>query len=110
MVNLANEEQVKTITSAILEKVDLSRTSINIFLLDRGDMSHYHEIVALQYHKNEWFLIEDYLTPEYSFCNKTKIENLSAETINKWIESFVLLNDSVFLNSTACQKNGLILP
>ena len=110
MTNLTNEEQAKIKTLAILENVDLSRNSINIFLIDRGDMSRYHEIVALQYHKNEWFIIENYLTPEYSFLNKTKIENLSLETLNEWVESFILVNDSVFLNNAVCQKDGLTLP
>ena len=109
MSNLSNVEQAEKMTFAILEKVDLSRPSINIFLLDRGDMSHYHEIVCLQCHKSKWFLIEDYLTPDYSFQNKTEIENLSLETLSKWIKSFILVNDLVFLKNANCKKDGLTL-
>ena len=40
---------------------------------------------------------------------KTEIENLSSETLSKWIKSFILVNDLVFLKNANCKKDGLTL-
>ena len=100
----------KDFVHSILQKTDLSKPVINIFILDRGDMSRYHETVVLQYWKSEWSLIESYLTPEYSFFQKSQIMNIQHDNIYIWLEQLIVKNEDVFLRDKNCPPKGLLLP
>lgn len=110
MSDVQNNKSPKDFVHSVLQNVDLSKPAINIFILDRGDMSRYHEIIALSYWRSEWHLVEDYLTPEYSFKRETHIEDIQLDTLTHWLESIVIKNQDVFLNNKSCPKNGLLLP
>ena len=100
----------KDFVHSILQKTDLSKPVIDIFILDRGDWSRYHETVVLKYWKSKWSLIENYLTPEYSFCRESQITNIRCDNIHIWLEQLVLKNEDVFLRDKKCPPTGLFLP
>lgn len=100
----------KDFVHSILQKTDLSKPVINIFIRDRGDMSRYHETVVLTYWKSEWRLIESYLTPEYSFFQESQIMNIQRDNIHIWLEQLVMKNEDVFLRDKNCPPKGLLLP
>jgi len=100
----------KKLVCSILQNTDLSKPAMNIFVLDRGDISRYHETVVLKYWKSEWSLIENYLTPEYSFCRESQIINIQRDNIHIWLEQLVIKNEDVFLRDKNCPPKGLLLP
>ena len=100
----------KDFVHSILQNIDLSKPAINIFILDRGDWSRYHETVVLQYWKSKWSLTENYLTPEYSFRRESFIENIKSDTVHIWLDQLVTKNIDVILNGKKCPQEGLLLP
>ena len=110
MLNIQDDKSTKDFIHSILQRTDLSKPVINIFILDRGDMSRYHEIITLKYWKSKWTLIENYLTPEYSFCRESRIENIQPGTVHIWLEQLVIKNEDVFLKDKSCPQKGLLLP
>ena len=95
---------------SILQNTDLSKPVIDIFIRDRGDWSRYHETVVLKYWKSKWSLIENFLTPEYSFCRESQITNIQCDNIHIWLEQLVMKNEDVFLSDKNCPPTGLFLP
>ena len=89
----------KKLVCSILQNTDLSKPAMNIFVLDRGDISRYHETVVLKY-----------LTPEYSFCRESRIINIQRDNIHIWLEQLVMKNEDVFLGDKNCPPKGLLLP
>ena len=110
MITEKQKMNSKDFVHSILQKTDLSKPAINIFILDRGDWSRYHETVVLKYWKSKWSLIENYLTPEYSFCRESQITNIQCDNIHIWLEQLVLKNEDVFLRDKNCPPTGLFLP
>ncbi len=100
----------KAFVHSILQKVDLSKPVITIFILDHGDPSRYHETVMLQYWKSKWILTESYLTPEYSFHRESFIANIKSDTMHIWLDQLVTKNIDVILNGKKCPQEGLLLP
>lgn len=59
-----------------------------IYLVDNGDMSRYHEIVALHWDATGWWLTEDVLTPEQQYQKQTSLRDLDADNLADWLTDF----------------------
>lgn len=90
-------------------KVDESLKNANIVIriLDSGDSSRYHEIIILQKWEGIWYIIEDYLTPEFSYYNKSVLQGITEENITEWLTKFVSENEEYILDGRTCPANGL---
>lgn len=96
--------------SEILSGIDFRKSNRTVFIRDSGDPSRYHETVALQCHEGKWSLLEDYLTPEFSFTRREKIPRFRKSNAAEWLEAFILQNEVLLDNNRTCPRDGLCLP
>ena len=99
---------------AVLEKVDFLLKDFDpealgqrIWILG-GDISRYHEIIVLESRKGMWYLIEDYLTPEYSYHNTWMLTDV--KDIREWLLDFVARNKKYIVDRRSCPATGLCNP
>ena len=110
MCNCHADSIIQEKVSEILADIDFSKSNITVFIRDSGDMSRYHEIVALQCQQGEWSLVEDYLTPEYRFFRREKLSGFHKLNAAEWLEALISQNEVLLNHNRACPRNGLCLP
>lgn len=109
------DEKLKKISNdkkAMIEKFadEFSKGNSPIWLLDKGDISRYHDTVTL--HENslgKWEIYESRLYPEFSFSRKTEISEhfYLADDFKRWITRFVDRYYDIFYNNNWPSEGGL---
>ena len=77
-----------------------------LYIVDTGDPSRYHEIIALQYGFDGWQIIEDYLYPEARFFRKTNVI-INESELSIWLISFIDCYENEIINGKIDIEHGL---
>ena len=86
--SLRNGLKIKS--DIVLRGTDFEVEKLRLWIKNKGDMSHYHEIITLNKYKDVWTLVEDYLTPKFSYQNETEL--IGVANIRKWLIDFISEN------------------
>ena len=110
MYNCHADNIIQAKVAEILAGIDFSKSNSTVFICDRGDMSRYHETVALDCRQGEWSLLEDYLTPGYSFMRREKLSGFQKSNAAEWLEALISQNEALWNQDCALPREGLCLP
>lgn len=99
--SLRNGLKIKS--DIVLRGTDFEVEKLRLWIKNKGDMSHYHEIITLNKYKGVWTLVEDYLTPKFSYQNETEL--IGVANIRKWLIDFISENKKYI--SGYCPPEGL---
>lgn len=71
-----------------------------LYIVDSGDDSRYHEIIALDYRHDEWKIIEDYLSPEERIFRTTPVNLVSGDEValRIWLSEFIDCHEKEIMN------------
>lgn len=114
IVYAIDEEKKRIINdkNAMIKKFadEFSKGNSQIWLLDKGDISRYHDTVTL--HKNilgKWEIYESRLSPEFSFSRTTEISEhfYLADDFKRWITRFVDRYFDIFYTGIWPPEGGL---
>lgn len=104
------QNALEKMAAQILAQIDFEKTATTVFIRNIGDCSRYHETVVLKYDRQEWSLLEDYLTPEYSFHREVKLPFLDNANVVEWVKTLLLQNEVLLNERNSCPMKGLTLP
>lgn len=87
-------KKVSNDKAAMIDKFidDFSKDRYPMWLLERGDISRYHDVVTIsKEHSGKWVIFEARLSDRFSFSRKTEISESfsSVDDFKRWITRFV---------------------